>query len=76
MTSQGSGNQQTTRWSWFSNMRMERKLLLIFLVIITVPLALIGYISYNNYANQLNTAVYYQNLSRHKDWLKHGSSFS
>ncbi|MFD2670899.1 cache domain-containing sensor histidine kinase [Marinicrinis sediminis] len=42
------------------DMRMERKLILVFLLIITLPLFLISYISYNNYSDSIedNTIAY------------------
>jgi two-component system, sensor histidine kinase YesM len=52
------------RWSWFNDMRMERKLLLVFLLLVTLPLAFIGYISFSNYSESIekHTVVYSNNL--------------
>lgn len=47
-------------WSAFGGMRMERKLFVVFLLLITVPLSFIGYISYSNYSRSIEekTIVY------------------
>ncbi|WP_225446413.1 cache domain-containing sensor histidine kinase [Paenibacillus rhizovicinus] len=47
-------------WTKFSDMRMERKLLLVFLLLITLPLTFIGAVSYRNYAQSIeeNTIAY------------------
>lgn len=47
-------------WAVFGGMRMERKLSLVFLLLITVPLSFIGYISYSNYSRsiEVKTIVY------------------
>ncbi|MBM7565949.1 sensor histidine kinase [Paenibacillus sacheonensis] len=48
------------QWLKFSDMRMERKLLLVFLLLITLPLTFIGAVSYRNYAHSIerNTIAY------------------
>ncbi len=40
-------------WGKLGDMRMERKLLLVFLVLITLPLTFIGYVSYRNYSESV-----------------------
>lgn len=47
-------------WAAFGGMRMERKLFIVFLLLITLPLAFIGYISYSNYSRSIEgkTIVY------------------
>lgn len=47
-------------WARFNDMQMERKLLLVFLLLITLPLSFIGYISYTNYSHSIEekTIVY------------------
>lgn len=47
-------------WSLISDMRMERKLLLVFLVIITLPLSIISVVTYKSYSQsiQRNTVTY------------------
>jgi len=58
-------NQASARlWSKFQEMRMERKLLLVFLIVITLPLTSIGYISYRNYSQSIEstTVAYSSNL--------------
>ncbi|MBB3108725.1 two-component system sensor histidine kinase YesM [Paenibacillus phyllosphaerae] len=55
----------TSRWrSKVVNLPMERKLLLVFLVLITLPLSFIGYISYSNYSRSIedNTIAYSTNM--------------
>ncbi|WP_138755311.1 sensor histidine kinase [Paenibacillus sinopodophylli] len=44
----------------FGGMRMERKLFIVFLLLITLPLSFIGYISYSNYSRSIEekTIVY------------------
>lgn len=51
-------------WHVFSDMRMERKLLLVFLLLITLPLTFIGAVSYRNYADSIerNTIAYSSTL--------------
>ncbi|MGO4371383.1 cache domain-containing sensor histidine kinase [Paenibacillus sp. 2TAB19] len=46
--------------SIFGDMRMERKLIVVFLLVVTLPLAFIGYISYTNYSLSIEqkTIVY------------------
>ncbi|MWC29275.1 cache domain-containing sensor histidine kinase [Paenibacillus sp. MMS18-CY102] len=50
--------------STFSDMPMERKLLIVFLGVISLPLTFIGYISYSNYTNSIErtTVSYSTNL--------------
>lgn len=49
-------------WSKLTDMPMERKLLAVFLVAITLPLTFIGYISYTNYTSSIEkTTVSYSN---------------
>lgn len=47
-------------WAGFGGMRMERKLFIVFLLLITLPLSFIGYISYSNYSRSIEekTIVY------------------
>ncbi|WP_053372302.1 cache domain-containing sensor histidine kinase [Paenibacillus sp. FJAT-27812] len=47
-------------WSALGGMRMERKLFIVFLLLITLPLSFIGYISYSNYSRSIEekTIVY------------------
>jgi two-component system sensor histidine kinase YesM len=47
-------------WAAFGGMRMEKKLFLVFLLLITLPLSFIGYISYSNYSRSIEekTIVY------------------
>ncbi|NIK80232.1 two-component system sensor histidine kinase YesM [Paenibacillus castaneae] len=47
-------------WAAIGGMRMERKLFLVFLLLITLPLSFIGYISYSNYSRSIEekTIVY------------------
>lgn len=47
-------------WAAFGGMRMERKLFVVFLLLITLPLSFISYISYSNYSgsNQNKTVIY------------------
>ncbi|PZD94635.1 sensor histidine kinase [Paenibacillus sambharensis] len=51
-------------WHGILDMRMERKLLFIFVVVITIPLGFIGYISYSNYSRSIEetTIAYSTNL--------------
>ncbi|CAM4457689.1 cache domain-containing sensor histidine kinase [Paenibacillus tarimensis] len=51
-------------WHGILDMRMERKLLYIFIVVITIPLGFIGYISYSNYSSSIEetTIAYSTNL--------------
>ncbi|WP_127534580.1 cache domain-containing sensor histidine kinase [Paenibacillus kobensis] len=51
-------------WSKLTDMPMERKLLIVFLAVITLPLAFIGYISYSNYTGSIEktTVSYSTNL--------------
>lgn len=49
-------------WSKLTDMPMERKLLAVFLVVICLPLAFIGYISYSNYSGSIEkTTLSYSN---------------
>ncbi|MGO4547944.1 sensor histidine kinase [Paenibacillus sp. 2TAB23] len=47
-------------WAAIGGMRMERKLFIVFLLLITLPLSFIGYISYSNYSRSIEekTIVY------------------
>jgi two-component system sensor histidine kinase YesM len=47
-------------WAAFGGMRMEGKLFIVFLLLITLPLSFIGYISYSNYSRSIEekTIVY------------------
>lgn len=47
-------------WAAIGSMRMERKLFLVFLLLITLPLSFIGYVSYSNYSRSIEekTIVY------------------
>jgi len=47
-------------WAALGGMRMERKLFIVFLLLITLPLSFIGYISYSNYSRSIEekTIVY------------------
>ncbi|MCA0756069.1 sensor histidine kinase [Paenibacillus sp. N4] len=47
-------------WAAIGSMRMERKLFLVFLLLITLPLSFIGYLSYSNYSRSIEekTIVY------------------
>ncbi|OMF23513.1 two-component sensor histidine kinase [Paenibacillus sp. FSL H8-0548] len=47
-------------WAVFGSMRMEQKLFIVFLLLITLPLSFIGYISYSNYSRSIEekTIVY------------------
>ncbi|WP_405109231.1 sensor histidine kinase [Paenibacillus sp. FSL K6-1217] len=51
-------------WSYIEDMSMERKLLLVFLVIITLPLSVISVISFKSYSEsiQANTVAYSEKL--------------
>lgn len=51
-------------WSFIGDMSMERKLLLVFLVIITLPLSFISVISYKSYSESIeyNTITYSEKL--------------
>jgi two-component system sensor histidine kinase YesM len=51
-------------FDWFQDMMMERKLLLVFLLLITAPLSFIGYFSYSHFSETLetNTIVYSNQL--------------
>lgn len=51
-------------WSFFADLSMERKLFLVFLVIITLPLSFIGLISFKSYSDsiQSNTIAYSEKL--------------
>ncbi|MEI2399748.1 MULTISPECIES: cache domain-containing sensor histidine kinase [Paenibacillus] len=53
-----------SRWSFIRDMGMERKLLLVFLVIITLPLSIISIISFKSYSEsiQANTVAYSEKL--------------
>jgi two-component system sensor histidine kinase YesM len=47
-------------WAALGGMRMEKKLFIVFLLLITLPLSFIGYISYSNYSRSIEekTIVY------------------
>lgn len=51
-------------WPFIGDMSMERKLLLVFLVIVTLPLSIIGIISYKSYSESIeaNTVAYSEKL--------------
>lgn len=51
-------------WPSIGDMSMERKLLLVFLVIVTLPLSIIGIISYKSYSESIeaNTVAYSEKL--------------
>lgn len=51
-------------WSFIEDMAMERKLLLVFLIIITLPLSFISVISYKSYSESIkdNTIAYSEKL--------------
>lgn len=51
-------------WSFIKDMSMERKLLLVFLIIITLPLSFISIISYSSYSESIkdNTIAYSEKL--------------
>lgn len=51
-------------WSRLNDMRMERKLVLVFVLLISLPLTFISYVSYTNYSNSIEekTIVYSSNL--------------
>ncbi len=53
-----------TWWSFVGDMSMERKLLLVFLIIITLPLSFISVISFKSYSEsiQANTVAYSEKL--------------
>ncbi|OKQ00147.1 sensor histidine kinase [Paenibacillus sp. P46E] len=53
-----------TWWSYVGDMSMERKLLLVFLIIITLPLSFISVISFKSYSEsiQANTVAYSEKL--------------
>ncbi|MBW7455814.1 sensor histidine kinase, partial [Paenibacillus sepulcri] len=59
-----SGNRLRQAWSKVSDMRMERKLLLVFLLLVILPLTFIGFVSYRNYSHSIehNTIVYSTNM--------------
>ncbi|GGD46607.1 cache domain-containing sensor histidine kinase [Paenibacillus nasutitermitis] len=59
-----SGKQMRQIWSKVSDMRMERKLLLVFLLLVTLPLTFIGAVSYRNYSHSIeqNTIDYSTNM--------------
>ncbi|QUL52211.1 sensor histidine kinase [Paenibacillus tritici] len=57
--------QRSNRWwSYIGDMGMERKLLLVFLIIITLPLSFISIISFRSYSEsiQANTVAYSEKL--------------
>ncbi|ASA19948.1 sensor histidine kinase [Paenibacillus donghaensis] len=51
-------------WSWIGDMSMERKLLLVFLIIIILPLSFISLISFKSYSESIehNTVTYSEKL--------------
>ncbi|ETT46624.1 sensor histidine kinase [Paenibacillus sp. FSL P4-0338] len=56
--------RNTNWWSYIEDMSMERKLFLVFLVIITLPLSFISVISFRSYSEsiQANTIAYSEKL--------------
>lgn len=58
------GKRKYSWWSFIGDMSMERKLLLVFLIIITLPLSFISVISYKSYSESIkdNTITYSEKL--------------
>lgn len=58
------GKRKYNWWSFIGDMSMERKLLLVFLIIITLPLSFISVISFKSYSKSIeyNTIAYSEKL--------------